>query len=733
MRTPSLSRRQFIAVATAAMAGAAGLGGQALSSHATAQTQVMGDEGPLAAGVPRLVPTVCGMCDAYCGVLAYVQGERLTKIEGNYSHSHSRGHICPRGSAGVKLLYDPDRLRSPLKRTDDGKFVAIPWTQAFAEIGQALTKLRQQYGPQTLAWLRHLDAFDLWDRQFAAAFGTPNLFSQAAIGQGARHLACKATLGWVPLPDLDRTKFLLLCGRNYAETGHPADLAALFAAKESGAKIVVVDPRLTNTAAQAREWIPIRPGTDGALLIGLMHVLVKEGLYDKQFVARHVLGFAELSRYLADKTPGWAAAETDVPSDTIVRLAREMAAARPACIVDPGGHGAWGALYDNSLNSARAALALNALLGVYGAPGGLAAPLGDSAAGQFTPPALPQVTARRADGADGYDPALFGPWDGLVHALPDILLSGQPYPIKALGVRHANPARSLPDSRKTVEALRKLDLLVVIDVLPSDTAELAHYVLPESTYLERLDPPLFSRSQQVEVAIRQPVVAPRYDSKSPAQIIAGLADALGLGPQLAFSVEDVANATLQPLGLSLAQVQARGVWRLQDAPVAAAPGFATPSGKVEIASARLAAAGGTSLPEYRPPLVRPTGGNSFRLLHGRESFHTGTGTQNNAWLHARASENRLQMNADRAARLKIRDGDEVLVRSEAGELRVRATVTEGLHPQAVFLLHGYGTRARAQRQAFARGVNDNDLVVNRSGSGGLAAASCETIVTVARV
>lgn len=718
-------------MAAAATGGVIGLGGQAASSRATAQTQEDG-KSPQGDAAPRLVPTVCGMCDANCGVLAYVQGERLVKIEGNRSHSHSRGHICARGSAGVKLLYDPDRLRSPMKRTDDGKFVAIPWNQAFTEIGQALARLRQQYGPQTLAWLRHVDASDEWDRQFAAAFGTPNLFSHVALGQGARNLACNATLGWVPIPDLERTKFLLLCGRNYAESFFPAELEALFMAKESGAKIVAVDPRMSNTAAQAREWIAVRPGTDGALLVSLMHVLIKERLYDQKFVEQHVLGFPELSEYVADKTPGWAAAETDVPSDTIVRLAREMAGAKPASVVDPSCHGAWGALYGNSLETARAALALNALLGVYGAPGGLAAPLSAGATGQFLTPAVPPVAARRADGADRFDSALIRAGDGFVQTLPDILLSGQPYPIKALIVRHANPARSLPNSRKVVEALRKLELLVVIDVMPSDTAELAHYVLPESTYLERLDPPVVSRSQPVEVAVRQPVVATLYDSKSPAEIIGGLATALGLEAELAFSVEDVATARLQPLGIDLAQIREHGVWHQKGAPVAQAPTFATPSGKVEIASARLEAAGFRALPEYSPPLVRPNGGNTFRLLHGRESVHTGTGTQNNAWLHALAGENRLQINANRAARLGIRDGDEVMVRSEVGEVRVKAHVTEGIHPQAVLLMHGYGTRARAQRRAFGRRVNDNDLIVDRSGDMGVSAASCETIVQVLR-
>ncbi len=729
MRALALTRRRF--VAGLATAGAlAAVGGHAVGSRVVAQGQETAPAGQ--AEAPRLIPTLCGMCDAHCGVVAYVKDGHLIKLEGNHSHSHSHGRICTRGSAGVKLLYDPDRLQAPLKRVADGKFARIPWEQAFTEIGQALVGLRDKHGPESLAWVRHPDLSDDWDRRFAAAFGTPNLFTPAATAQSARTIACRATMGWLPVSDLRRAKFILVCGRNFAEAVFPADLEALMAAKEAGARIVCLDPRLSNTAAQAHEWLPIRPGADGALLLGIMNVLVQEGLYDRQFVAAYVAGFAELQEYLADKTPGWAATETDIPASTITRLAREMAAARPA-VVDMGRHGAWGALYANSLNTARLALALNALLGSYGVPGGIQRPLAaQEGLGRLELPEPPAPMAPRADGADKYEPALLLPGEGLVHALPQIVLSQQPYPIKALVARHWNPLHSLPNSGKVAEALRKLDLLVVIDVLPSDTAQLAHYVLPESTYLERFEPPVQSRLDTPEVAVRQPVVEPLFDTKSPAAIVAGLAKASGLGSFFEFTPEDVAAARLQPLGVTLAKLRDSGVWRPEGQVAAAKLAFATPSGKIEITSQRLREAGFDELPVYRPPSARPEGGNSFRLLHGRVAQHSGSATQNNAWLHALSHENRLHINADRAARLGIRDGDEVVVRSEVGEVRVRAHVTEGIHPQAVFLAHGYGTRNVAQRLAAGCGVNDNDLVVDRLDAAAASAATCETIVRVAK-
>ncbi|MEW6233007.1 MAG: molybdopterin-dependent oxidoreductase, partial [Chloroflexota bacterium] len=357
------TRRQFLQVAGATAAAA--IGGRLVSGGeklATAKEEV-----------PRLIPTVCGICDARCGVVAYVREGKLLKLEGNYRHSHSLGRICPRGSAGVKLLYDPDRLKCPLKRGADGRFERITWEQAFKEIAERLQAIKEHYGPRGLAWLRHHpftvlypseeaslssplypDLADAWDRQFMRTFGSPNLFSHISLGRAARNAAAFYTVGALPVFDLENSRYILLFGRNHAEGMFVADTRALLTAKSRGAHIVAVDPRLTNTAAQAHEWIPIKPGTDGAMLLAMMNVIVEEKLYDTDFVGRHTTGFEQLKELLADKTPGWASHLTDVPADTIRRIAREFALARPTCGVDPGWHGAWGSFYSNSFQTARA-------------------------------------------------------------------------------------------------------------------------------------------------------------------------------------------------------------------------------------------------------------------------------------------------------------------------------------------------------------------------------------------
>jgi thiosulfate reductase/polysulfide reductase chain A len=447
-------------------------------------------------------------------------------------------------------------------------------------------------------------------------------------------------------------------------------------------------------------------------------------------VERHTEGFAALADYALDKTPGWASHITDVPADTIRRLARELAAQKPACGVDPGWRGAWGSLYSNSFQTARAALCLNALLGNYGTIGGLIFPPKPNLA-NLPLPALPAITAKRADGVgDGKFP-LASLTEGAPQTLPEIIITGKPYAISALIVNHSNPARSLPNTRKVEEALRKLELLVVIDVQMSETAELAHYILPESTYLERDDPLAISQRLVPEVALRQPVVNPRYDTRPAHAIIAGLAKSVKLESAFSYTARQSIEMQLMLTNETAATLDKHGIWRNETAKIYGTPRFKTPSGKVELACNSLSKVGFDPLPIFEPPSTQPDL-HSFRLLTGHDFAHTGTSTQNNPYLAALSNENQLWLHPARAARLGIENGNPVLVRSETGEVRVEAKLTEGIHPEAVWLAHGYGHGVRSQKRSFNKGVNDNLLVGDHAESFAGSPALAETIVTVTR-
>ena len=719
-----LTRRNFLKLAgvAGAVAGGAIVPGQIAQRILSASA---------VEDAPQLNPTVCEMCSVRCGVIAYVRNGALYKLEGNYRHSHSQGKICARGSAGVKLLYDPDRLQHPLKRGEDGVFRRISWEQAFDEIAAKLLQIRDRSGPQALAWVMGLRSSSLWDRQFMRAFGSPNLFSDFTTSHSSRTVACNLTVGEVPFSDFQNSKYVMLFGRNLGESIFNADLYALMEAKSRGAKVVVIDPRLSNTAAQAHEWVPIRPGTDGAMLLAMVNVVIKENLYNTPFVKRYVKGLDELKAYVADKTPKWASPICDVPAETIRRLAREFAEAKPSCVIDPGWHGGWGALYTNSLQTARAALTLNALMGNYGAKGGLLFPAKPNL-GLFQPPETPPIQAARCDRSEDGAFPLAEASEGVIQLLPEVILSEEPYPVRAMMVNHFNPARSLPNTGKVVEALKKLELLVVIDTQMSETTELAHYILPESTYLERPGPISIASRTKPEIALPQPVVKPLYDTLPAETIITEIAKSAGLGNYLNFTPESVNQALIRTTGQSLDELSKQGVWQDKEVSLYGTPDFATPSGQVEVYSERLLKAGSDPLPAYQPTQTRPEGPDSFRLLHGKQAAHTGSSTQNNAWLHGLSEENALWINATRAAKLGIADCDWLEVASDVGMVRVKARVTEAIHPEAVYLAHGFGREVKRLRRASGKGANDNALIPDIAEPVTGAAALGEVIVRVKR-
>lgn len=722
----TLSRRTFLKSAGAAGALVA-VGGGVASLLDRNLTTADGFEGRQSE-TPRLVPTVCEMCDARCGVLAYVAGGRLIKLEGNYNHSHSLGRICARGVAGLKLLYSPQRLKFPMKRTPEGKFERLTWEKAFAEIGERLKAIRREAGAESLAWAYHAHLSQMWDQQFMRAFGSPNVFTQASKHDLSRTIACNHMLGQVPVADYANSEYIMILGYDPAESIFVSELKAIMEAKEKGARVVSVDPRLGQIAAQSHEWVPIKPGTEIALLLAMVNVVINENLYDSHFVTRYTIGFDSLKSTLSDATPGWASLITGIPADSIQRLARELAASRPACVVDIGFHSTVNEQYSNSLGMARAALSLNALLGNVGSKGGLLAPALNPA-GKFQPPPTPAITVKRADGAGGAEYPLASASDGIVQLLPEIILSGKPYPIRGLVVNHHNPVLSLPNTGKVVQALKKLDLLVVIDVQWSETAELAHYILPESSYLERYDPLAGSQLLLPEVALRQPVVKPLYDTKPAYEIVAGMAEAAGLGQYFNFTIDDVLRAQLLPTRMTLERLERGSVWRQSETVEYGVPRFHTESGKIEFYCDRLFKAGLDPISTYQPPREVPDG-HAFRLVRGDEALHNGSSTQNNAWLNALSPDNRLWINESRAVRLDIRDGSWVRVKSTSGEVRAKARVTEGIRPEAVFLVHGFGHTAAMQKFARGKGVNDNRLTNDTAEPVSGSAALNETIVTV---
>lgn len=684
-----LNRRTFLKGAGVVGAGAI------IGQEPLRKVQAASGASP-AVAADRVIATTCEMCGNRCGILVAMKDGWPTYITGNPDHPRSRGKVCAKGLAGLRELNSPDRIRQPLKRIADHQFEPISWEQAYAEIGARYRELAAEVGPGAVFWVTHSKPTQPWEERLLAALGSPNLFTHTSACNTARNVGFIATLGQLPSADYGASKYMVFIGRNPMEALVPGHIVSIMKARSKGAKIVVVDPRYNNTAMIADDWLKIRPGTDLALLLAWAHVLVTENLYDAEFVAEYSFGFEQFAEMIQQYTPAWAAAITDIPVETIERIAREMAAAKPAVFIDPSWHGAFGSQYINSTQTARAVAILNALLGNINRAGGLIFPK-SAKLGNLDPeehPAPPKPQLPRADGAgeaDGYPVALAS--EGMVQAIPELIEQGK---LRVGFMYHMNLVHSIPDHRRAVEAVKKLDLFVAIDPYPSETALLAHYILPESLYLERDEMVDGVSGKHPIVAVRQRVVEPLYDTRPAAQILIELAHALGVGQYFNFTLEEYNAARLAPLGVTLDELKAKGVLPAGDEWEEGMPAqLKTPTGKVEFYSTQFEKAGHDPLPNWQPPATAPIAGDpsSFRLIHGHQAAHTHATSANSVQLMGltrRYQLERLWINRQRAAALGIAENDWVVLTNELATGVVRAHVTAGIHPESVYLPSCYG-------------------------------------------
>ena len=479
----TVSRRSFLGT----VAAGAGLTVAATGTESS-------DHPPGWRGTQRVqkVASYCEMCFWRCGVVADVVDGKVLRVEGNPDHPLTRGRLCARGNAGTSLLYDPDRLKYPLLRTGkrgEGSFRRASWDEALDFLAAKLEDIRQKHGPESVAFFPH----GIGSRFFATllkAYGTPNSAEPSfAQCRGPRDVGYTLTFGQglgSPEPlDLEETKLVVLIGSHLGENVFTSQITAFATGLARGAKLIAVDPRFSMAASKADWWLPIRPGTDIALLLAWMNVLIAERLYDQKYLAQYALGLEELAAHVRPFTPEWAEPITELPAAQIRETARAMGAAKPAVVIHPGRHVTW---YGDDTQRARAMAILTALLGSWGRKGGIFLPTAVPR-GEIELPEFPEPERERADGAGTRFP-LASEEMGVTNGLVDATLSGKPYPIKAWIVYGQNVLESIPQPQKTLKAIEALDLLVVVDVLPVEQIDYADLVLPEATYLERYDAPI---------------------------------------------------------------------------------------------------------------------------------------------------------------------------------------------------------------------------------------------------
>ncbi len=711
-----MNRREFIRLAGLSGAGVAGAG--LLGGCGTLLPGPNAYPAP-GSGKVSVTPTFCDMCFWKCAGLVHVEDGRPWKITGNDDDLLCAGRLCTRGTGGLGSYDDPDRLRKPLLRVTgvDGRqsFKEVPWDEALDHVAGKLKKIAAQYGADRTALINHgygASHFKHLMRAYGCGSSAEPAFAQC---RGPRDVGFRLTFGeGIGSPertDMEHSRCIVLIGSHIGENLHNGQVQTLSTALAGGATLITVDPRFSVPAGKSKYWLPIRPGTDIALLLAWMHVLINEGLYDRGYVARYTVGFDRLKHHVQRYSPEWVFLETGLEPALIRASARAMASCAPATLVHPGRHTTW---YGDDAQRSRAIAMLNALLGSWGRKGGLYIQDWVDLPDYPLPPYPKPKSDWRVAHAGRYPFADEGVTTALIEAS-----IGKDAHYKAWLVYGTNLPTTIPGIASQLQAaIDSLDLVVVVDTMPSEITGYADVVLPECTYLERYDDLRNSSERHGSLALRMPAFPPRYETKPGWWIAKQLGQRLGLDKYFPWNdYSEVLDWQLRRVGSSLTEMQKIGVKNFpRTAPRYFAEGepvkFATPSGRIELYSQQLAERGFDPMPEYTRPERPPDG--YYHLNYGRMPSHTFGKTTNNLLLFQLAPENTVWVNPLVASEHALKNGEYVRLRNPEGTLSnpIRVRVTERVGPDSVFMAHGFGHVSRRLRLTYGLGADDSALMSN---------------------
>ncbi|HAD05152.1 MAG: molybdopterin oxidoreductase [Desulfuromonadales bacterium GWC2_61_20] len=707
-----LSRRRFIGVSSCALAGVA-VGSQVKVLRALAQE---GKVGAVTTLPTKDVFTSCGMCVNKCGVIARVRDGVIHKLDPNPNFAvKSRAMLCARGNAGTKVVYDPDRLKYPLIRVGErgeGKWRRASWDEALDLVGKNLNQIAEKYTRAGVVFASTEGTFqDHFFNQMAECYGSPNTLRHATLCLSSNIQGFSATFGTNPTPDVLNADYIIMSGANRSEAFITPDTIDLLKGDGGMRKLIYLDPRFTKTAAKADEWYPIKPGTDMAFILAMINVIVTEKRYNKDFVEKMTVGFDKLVPHIATYTPEWAAKECEIPAADIRRIARDFADAAPHAVYYQGRRSSF---FANDTQMRRAMAILNAIIGNWDVEGGMIPNRSIAMTKHdYLAPYYDDIPGR----LDADSVAYLSESDGSWSIFRDRVLEGKPYPVKGMMIYKQNCVASVPNRAKTLKMMAQMDFICTIDVTMSDTAWYSDVVLPEATYLERLDPPEVLGGIVPVVAWRQPAVEALFESKPCLWIMQQLAKRLG--PDIAdtfnFTMEEAIEHQCSNNPKILADLKSKGVYYEADKPVYGSSygkPLKTKSGKIEIYSERYAEKGLDPLPVYSSPNVVPTG--KYRLLVGRHAYFTHGTTTNNPYLHDIMPENTLWLHPQEAARLGLDDGRLVRVKSAVGEETLKLEVTEKIRPDSVYMAHGFGVLSKGQSNVYGVGGCDAALIEEKT-------------------
>ena len=687
------------------------------------------------------VYSVCGMCTVRCPIKVEVADGKAQRIEGGVP---LKGSLCPRGAAGTALTYDEERPQHPMVRTGkrgEGKWKRVSWDEALDYVADELTRIQDTYGKDAVLLSDRGGPFRDFYRAFLRGIGTANYNNHDSACARNVQNAALSVFGFGRKGvsyDFGNCKHIVLQQRNVMEAINVSEVNNVFNAMGNGAKLTVIDIRANVPATKADNFYMIRPGTDYAFNLAVLNVIIGEKLYDKEFVANWFEDFDKLATFVEQYTPEWAEQETDIPADDIRDLCRQLAEAAPSVLWHPG----WmTARYSDSFYMTRTIYLINALLGAIGAQGGLPfmnkpGDVGANGLNSFMN-LFPKPEGKRADGVGWMETRKhFDAGPGLVHLAYEAAESENPYPVKAYIAQRHDPLMAFPDSEDIKAMWDNIELLVSATFSWSDTAWHADVVLPISPYLERDDTIMTKNGPKPAFQMRKRAIQPVYDTKAVWEIYAGLAKRMGLSELDYDNIEDIWKFQLEGTGVSIKDFAETGIVPLATEPLykpVKEGTFKTPSGKVQVIDAKLEADGLPSLKPYESPERPPEG--KFRITFGRCALHTQGHTVNNALLFERMPENTLWINTARAEELGIATDDYVTVSNNGYNAKIKAFVTDFVHPECVFMIHGFGHTLPCESRARGKGAADNQLMpkgIRKWDKGGGAVAMQEHFIEVTK-
>lgn len=650
-------------------------------------------------GYDKVVKSHCRMCHGGCGVLVYVKDGKVKKIAGDPDCPINHGTLCTKGIASTQLAYHPNRLTHPVKRKGpkgSGVWERISWDEALDTIAERMLRCKDAYGAESVVLGygtgRENEAVIY---RFANLFGSPNVLTAGHFCYGPRIATSIITCGTNPIVDYENhPKLIMVWGNNVVISNPDCYKGEPFSvALDEGAHLIVVDPRLTRSAARANVWLQLRPGTDAALALGMCNVIVNESLYDKEFVENYVHGWDQFVQRVNEYPLERVEKITWVPKEKIKEAARLFAAIKPAAIQ-------WGVAIEQQINCAdndRLLMDLMAITGNIDRKGGqvLFKTPNIRNVGQFG--AHGMLATDQRDKRLGGDMFRLAGRFGIINpkCVWDAILEEKPYPVKLLFLISSNPVLTRDNAREVYRALEKVEFLAVADFFITPTAELADIVLPAATWLEmdyiadfwKRHGYIFPRRKVIQVG----------ECRSDHDMLNDLAHRVGMNEYWWDDFEKALDWILEPMGITWQDFKEMDYIRGEvDYEKYRKDGFSTPTRKFELYSTMLEKLGYDPLPQYREPPESPV---STPELYAEYPYILITGKRLPGFFH---TENRqvpslrelhkdpiVEMHPETAEKEGIHEGDWVVIESPRGKIRHRARLFLGLHPNVISCQHAW--------------------------------------------